>query len=157
MSPGLVVSKIASFNRTTLELKYSVDFFVFVFCCLLIAPHWNWNNIRTVWFSFALALLIAPHWNWNKMMVIGLKKPTMTFNRTTLELKFFEMFLRLMFKTTFNRTTLELKFFKYYFCITNLYSFNRTTLELKFSVLLYVFRVKSLLICLLYTSDAADE
>ena len=58
-----------------------------------------------------------------------------TFNRTTMELKLFDLRRAIQLSLAFNRTTMELKRSFAWCCFAWFFAFNRTTMELKLYIL----------------------
>ena len=76
-------------------------------------------------------LWIAPLWNWNKLKPLFFAVPNGALNRTTLELKRIKSFKTSRIKKSLNRTTLELKQWTRLSWWKWQKTLNRTTLELK--------------------------
>ena len=98
---------------------------------LLIEPLWNWNFSSPPFIELFSSLLIEPLWNWNSNQHQQTFPPSLSFNRTTMELKrpFFVESSRLI--SAFNRTTMELKRIPWPLVPHVKLPFNRTTMELK--------------------------
>ena len=54
-----------SINRTFMELKSKLQYWLFVYFTVLIEPSWNWNCLVFYMWYFLCVVLIEPSWNWN--------------------------------------------------------------------------------------------
>ena len=141
-----------SSNRTFMELKWFSLFLVVLSLCVLIAPLWNWNELRAGKEKSRGRVLIAPLWNWNCRGACKLP-PTNRSNRTFMELKFMQRFQSMKpprvliaplwnwntriaivvhwARTSSNRTFMELKFTIGFNTLEINLRSNRTFMELK--------------------------
>ena len=124
-----------AFNRTTMELKPVITFWLHLIpCALLIEPLWNWNPRRTYRpaecsLPFNRTTMELKLNRRNARLVTPCVNPT--FNRTTMELKHCCAWAHRQHCIPFNRTTMELKHTNSSFCLLIQKPFNRTTMELK--------------------------
>ena len=97
------------FNRTFMELKCAFRAVADGKMTVLIVPLWNWNDNAINTPNLSILVLIVPLWNWNKIRMPIIKCSTMSFNRTFMELKWWEINVVSIVMIGFNRTFMELK------------------------------------------------